>query len=89
LILVLLLVAVAAFLTACCIASYRVLAGPTGPDRVIAADTLTSILTAGLGYLAIYYGADYLLDVALSLAILNFIGTLAIAKYLEGRPLGE
>ena len=34
-------------------------------------------------------GLDYLMNVAIVLALLGFVGTLALAKHLEGRTFGE
>jgi multisubunit Na+/H+ antiporter MnhF subunit len=38
---------------------------------------------------AIMYGIYLLLVVAVALALLSYIGTLVLAKYLEGRSVGE
>jgi multicomponent Na+:H+ antiporter subunit F len=39
--------------------------------------------------LGVLYEASFFLDVALVYAMLAFLGTLAIAKYLEGRRVGD
>jgi multicomponent Na+:H+ antiporter subunit F len=67
------------------ISSARAVLGPSAPDRVVAIDAVTSLMIALLVLLGISYGAAIYLDVALAYALLAFIGTLAIAKYLEGR----
>ena len=63
--------------------------GPTAPDRVVAVDALTSLVVAAFVLLGVYYRAAIFLDIALVYALLAFLGTLAIAKYLEGRRLEE
>ena len=72
-----------------CIATFRLVKGPTAPDRVIAGDAMTSIIIALMVILSVYYGEAALLDLALVIAFLGFIGTLAISKYLEGRGLED
>ena len=74
---------------ACMFCSLRAVLGPTAPDRVVAIDALTSLMVAVLVILGVLYEASFYLDVALVYAILAFLGTLAIAKYLEGRRVGD
>jgi multicomponent Na+:H+ antiporter subunit F len=65
------------------LAFIRLARGPTLPDRVVALD-LISILTAGSAAVyAIAAGEAVFLDVALILALISFIGTVAFARYLE------
>jgi len=69
---------------------YRVLAGPTLFDRVIAAGligTKGAVLLAILGF--VYGRIDMFIDLALVYAVLNFIGTIATGKYLEKRRGGK
>jgi len=65
----------------------RAVLGPTAPDRMVAIDTLTVIVVLILTLLGVYYRASIYLDIALIYAFLNFLGTVALAKYLEGRGL--
>ncbi len=65
---------------------YRVLVGPTLYDRIlgtsaIATKTMVLILVIGM----VFNRLDMFIDITLAYAILNFIGTIAIAKYLETR----
>jgi multicomponent Na+:H+ antiporter subunit F len=73
---------------ACIICAVRAVLGPTAPDRVVAIDAIVALMTASLVLLGIYYNASIYLDVALVYAFLSFLGTLAIAKYLEGKDVG-
>lgn len=75
------LVAVAAII----ICTVRAVLGPTAPDRMVALDGATALLIASLVILGMFYRVSMLLDIALLYALLSFLGTLAIAKYLEGR----
>lgn len=62
---------------------YRVVKGPTNPDRAVALDTIGVNLMALAGLLAIHLVTTKLNDVILLIGILLFIGTIALAKFLE------
>ncbi|MFC4404042.1 Na(+)/H(+) antiporter subunit F1 [Gracilibacillus xinjiangensis] len=62
---------------------YRVVKGPTNPDRAIALDAIGINLMAMAGLVAIWITTTRLNDVILLIGILLFIGTIALAKYLE------
>jgi multisubunit Na+/H+ antiporter MnhF subunit len=62
----------------------RLLIGPTAPDRVVSADTLSVIVTAGLVVVAAWLGNAIYLDVALVYGALAFVGIVAIARAIEG-----
>jgi multicomponent Na+:H+ antiporter subunit F len=68
---------------------YRVGAGPTPPDRTVAIDILGILMVGFCGVLSLYTGMDLYMNVAISWALLAFIGTTALAKYLEGRTFDE
>ena len=73
----------------CALCLARAARGPTVPDRMLAIDTLATLV---LGMTVIAFamtGLEYLMDVAIALALLAFVGTLALAKHIEGRPLGD
>ena len=63
---------------------YRVLRGPTVYDRMVGvtvAGTKTIILICLTGF--IYGRIDMFVDIAIAYAMLNFVGGLVMAKYLE------
>lgn len=62
---------------------YRIIVGPSIPDRLIASDALTTVLIAIFGVYGYLKGSDFFLDAALVLAIISFVGTVAIARYLD------
>jgi multicomponent Na+:H+ antiporter subunit F len=68
---------------------YRALKGPSIPDRAIAVDIMTVIFSSITALMALKYKLAYLIDLSLALAIISFVGTLALAKYLEGRSLDD
>jgi multicomponent Na+:H+ antiporter subunit F len=62
---------------------YRLIKGPTVFDRMLGAGaiaTKTMLLILIIGY--VYDRIDMFIDLTLAYAILNFIGTLAVAKYI-------
>jgi len=68
---------------------YRVLKGPTAADRIVAID-IFGILIVGLSaVLGIATGRSWYIDIGIAWGLQSFIGTLALAKYLEGRSLGD
>jgi len=63
----------------------RFVLGPTIIDRIIALDL---IVTIGIGIIAIYsvlYDQPNFLDIALILALIAFLGTVAFTSYIEKR----
>ncbi|PKR79069.1 Na(+)/H(+) antiporter subunit F [Halalkalibacillus sediminis] len=61
----------------------RTFLGPTNPDRAVALDTIGINMMALVGLAAIHLVTSKLNDVVLLIGILLFIGTIAIAKFLE------
>lgn len=66
------------------LAAVRFFIGPTASDRVVALDTLTTISTALLVLLGLFFERYIYIDVALIYAVLGFVGVLTVARYLEG-----
>lgn len=67
---------------------FRVLRGPSIPDRVLASDTFVAITISIMVLLSLERN-DFLMDIAIVYAVLGFLGTITISKYLEGKKLGE
>lgn len=63
----------------------RLVRGPSRADRVVALDLLTILAIALIACLAVATGSDALLDVAIALALVAFLGTVALAKAIERR----
>lgn len=68
---------------------YRIALGPTPPDRTVAIDILGVVVVGFCALLGLATGQDFFLTVALAWALLSFIGTIALAKFLEGRSFDE
>ena len=62
---------------------YRVLKGPTTPDRVVALDAIGINLVAITAILSVVLKTSAFLEIILLIGILAFIGTVAFSKYLE------
>lgn len=67
---------------AICVCAARVIKGPTAPDRVLAADTINSVIIAVIVVFAVYYSNQMFADVAIVYATISFLSTIAISKYL-------
>lgn len=66
----------------------RAIRGPLVYDRVLAVNiigTKTVVLLALIGFM---YGRPHFLDIALVYALINFIATIAVLKYIEKGRLG-
>ncbi len=73
----------------CFFCLFRVIGGPTPPDRTVAIDVLGIVIVGFCALLALTTGQDFYLNIGISWALLSFIGTMALAKYLEGRGFDE
>ncbi|SFF53058.1 multisubunit sodium/proton antiporter, MrpF subunit [Halobacillus alkaliphilus] len=62
---------------------YRAIKGPTNPDRAVALDIIGINLMALAGIIAVLLVTTKFNDVILLIGILLFIGTVALAKFLE------
>lgn len=71
-------------LLAIAFAIIRVIKGPTAPDRVVGLDTINTIVIVCMIIFGFSSGSVIYIDVAIVYALLSFISTLFIAKYLEG-----
>lgn len=63
---------------------WRLLVGPSRPDRAVAVDALTMLGVAGVALLAMMREQAVLLDVAIVLAIVSFLGSVAFALLFTG-----
>ncbi len=63
-------------------AFWRLVTGPTKPDRILALDTLYIDAVALLVLLGIYFASDLYFETALLIALIGFVGTAALSKYL-------
>ena len=66
------------------IALIRIVFGPTVPDRVVGLDTINTLVIASMVIFGAASKEVIYIDVAIVYALLSFVSTLFIAKYLEG-----
>jgi multicomponent K+:H+ antiporter subunit F len=60
----------------------RLIKGPDLPDRILALDTLYINAIALIVLFGIWLGSDLYFEAALLIAVMGFVGTVAVAKYL-------
>lgn len=65
------------------VALYRVLKGPSMPDRVMALDNIGVNLLAAIAILSIILRTHAFLDIILLVGILSFVGTISFARFIE------
>jgi multicomponent Na+:H+ antiporter subunit F len=61
---------------------FRLLRGPTPADRVVALDMLALLGIGFIGIFSISTGEYAFLDVAIALALVGFLATVAFARYV-------
>lgn len=61
---------------------FRLLRGPSAPDRILALDTLYINAIALLVLLGIRLTSPLYFEAALLIALMGFVGTVALAKFL-------
>ena len=71
------------FMFAIALSLYRVIKGPSLPDRAIALDTIGVNLISSIAIVSIVLKTKAFLEAILILGILAFIGTIAFSKYIE------
>lgn len=64
---------------------WRLLAGPTVPDRVIALDGLLATVTSGILVAAAARDSSVAIIAVLLVALVSFVATGALARYVERR----
>jgi multicomponent Na+:H+ antiporter subunit F len=75
--------ALALFAISILIALYRIIKGPTTPDRAVALDMIGVNLISIIAIVSIVLETKAFLEAILILGILAFISTIAISKYVE------
>jgi len=67
----------------------RAILGKTTFDRVLAVNTLGTIIVIGISLHGFYMERPEFLDIAIVYALINFIGTIAVLKLFSTGSLGE
>jgi multicomponent K+:H+ antiporter subunit F len=71
-----------AFTLALLLTTWRLIKGPELPDRILALDTLYVNACALLVLLGIYFSTKLFFEAALLIAMLGFVGTVVLSKFL-------
>ena len=90
-----LLMAMAVLMLGSFLCLFRIGRGPSAPDRTVAIDILGTLMVGFCCVMAIWpieinpageqRYQDFYLTIGIAWALTSFVGTLALAKYLEGR----
>jgi len=67
----------------------RIVIGPTLADRVLALDLLSIVAMGFIATFAVRTGVMLYLDIAVALALLGFLATIALARYILSRAIGS
>ena len=76
-----------AILITMALAIVRAVMGPSVYDRVLAVNVFGTKTTLLLAVVAFLYGRPDFLDLALTYALINFVGVLAVLKFFQERSL--
>jgi multicomponent Na+:H+ antiporter subunit F len=68
------------------LAMVRLIKGPDTADRIVALDLISMLIVAFLATESIYAGETSFLDVAIAYALIAFLGTVALARFLMRSP---
>ena len=71
------------------LAALRLMRGPSMPDRVVSLDLIASLVVAFICTYAIGTNQRVYLDVAIVLALIAFVATIAFAQYVGRRARDE
>ncbi len=73
----------------CFLCLYRIGRGPSAPDRTVAIDILGILIVGFCAIVGMVTKKDFYLNIAIAWSLLSFIGTIALAKFLEGRNFDD
>ena len=67
----------------------RIILGKTTFDRILAVNSLGTVIVIGIALHGFYSNRPEFLDIAIVYALINFIGTVAVLKLYSTGTLGE
>ena len=71
------------------ITCYRVVVGPTLPDRVMALDMLVGVVIGFIAVVGVKTGYYLYVDIAIALGLVGFLATVAFARFVLERGMSE
>lgn len=81
-------VIMAALLVSILLAMARAIMGPTSFDRILGVNAVGTTTVVGVAVLGFLKGRPDFLDLALVYALVNFVATIAVLRFMEKRNLG-
>lgn len=66
----------------------RAMLGPTSFDRILSVNAVGTTIVVGVAVLGFLKGRPDFLDLALVYAMVNFVATIAVLRFIEKRDLG-
>jgi multicomponent Na+:H+ antiporter subunit F len=67
----------------------KMVVGPSAADRIVVLNIFGMVLIGVCAFMAVIGKTPHFIDIAIAWALQSFIGTIALAKLLEGRSLDE
>jgi multicomponent Na+:H+ antiporter subunit F len=78
-------ITLAAISLALLLTAWRILVGPTLPDRVVALDLLIGVVIGLIATISLKTGYQTYLDIAIALGLVGFLATVAFARFILNR----
>lgn len=69
--------------------AYRVVKGPTLPDRVLALDMIVAVAMGFIVAIAIRTGFTLYIDIAIALGLVGFLATVAFARFVRSSAMRD
>lgn len=67
------------------VTTYRVIIGPTLPDRIVALDMLVGVVIGFIAVIGVKTGYYLYVDIAIALGLVGFLATVALARFVLER----
>lgn len=83
------LVALGLLLAGLFVTVIRLIRGPNLGDRILALDLITVLAAGFIAAFAVLTGFSLYIDIAIALALVSFLSTVALARYLLSRAAGR
>lgn len=71
------------------ITTFRVIVGPTLPDRIVALDMLVGVVIGFIAVVGVKTGYHLYVDIAIALGLVGFLATVAFARFVIERGMLE
>lgn len=71
------------------VTTYRVIVGPTLPDRIVGLDMLVSVVIGLFAVIGVKTGYYLYVDIAIALGLVGFLATVAFARFVLERGMTD